>query len=488
MTIQHALTFDDVLIVPAYSEILPSEVSVKTQLTPSISLNVPLVSAAMDTVTEARMAIAMAEEGGLGVLHKNMSAEAQAQEVIKVKKYESGIVKDPVTVTPEATLSELKALSKAYQFSGMPVVLDNQLVGIITNRDIRFETDYSQPVSKFMTPKPNLITVREGADYEEVMTLFRQHRVEKILIVNDDFQLRGMYTVRDILKSRQNPLASKNDSGQLRVAAAVGTAEDCKDRVAQLVAAGVDLVVVDTAHGHSLGVIDRVKWVRKNYPDLQILAGNIATSDAALALVEAGANAVKVGIGPGSICITRIVAGVGVPQITAIQSVAHALKDHSACVIADGGIRYSGDIAKAIAAGAHAVMMGGMFAGTEEAPGDVVLYQGRSYKSYRGMGSIGAMSGDNGSSDRYFQTHNKSSSKFVPEGIEGRVPYKGQLKEVVHQLVGGLCSSMGYTGNKTIEDLRMGAELVRITNAGMRESHVHDVSITRETPNYSIEE
>jgi IMP dehydrogenase len=488
MTIDQALTFDDVLMVPSYSEVLPSDVSVKSHLTQSISLNVPLLSAAMDTVTESRMAIAMAEEGGLGVIHKNMSAEEQASEIIKVKKYESGVVKDPITVSPDSSLAELKALSQAYQFSGMPVVQQNDLVGIITNRDIRFETDLSQPVSKFMTKKERLITVQEGVEHKEVVALFRQHRVEKILMVNDQFQLRGMYTVRDILKSRQNPLASKNESGQLRVAAAVGTTEECKDRIAQVVAAGADMLVIDTAHGHSKGVIDRVNWVRQQYPELQIMAGNIATADAAMALADAGANAVKVGIGPGSICITRIVAGVGVPQVSAIQSVAHALRDRQVSIIADGGIRFSGDIAKAIAAGAHAVMMGGMFAGTEEAPGEVVLYQGRSYKSYRGMGSIGAMSGQNGSSDRYFQTHNKSSSKYVPEGIEGRVPYKGPIKEVVHQLVGGLCSSMGYTGNKTIEDLRTRTKLVRITNAGMRESHVHDVSITRETPNYSIEE
>jgi len=488
MTIDQALTFDDVLMVPSYSEVLPSDVSVKSHLTQSISLNVPLLSAAMDTVTESRMAIAMAEEGGLGVIHKNMSAEEQASEIIKVKKYESGIVKDPITVSPDSSLAELKALSQAYQFSGMPVVQQNDLVGIITNRDIRFETDLSQPVSKFMTKKERLITVQEGVEHKDVVALFRQHRVEKILMVNDQFQLRGMYTVRDILKSRQNPLASKNESGQLRVAAAVGTTEECKDRIAQVVAAGADMLVIDTAHGHSKGVIDRVNWVRQQYPELQIMAGNIATADAAMALADAGANAVKVGIGPGSICITRIVAGVGVPQVSAIQSVAHALRDRQVSIIADGGIRFSGDIAKAIAAGAHAVMMGGMFAGTEEAPGEVVLYQGRSYKSYRGMGSIGAMSGQNGSSDRYFQTHNKSSSKYVPEGIEGRVPYKGPIKEVVHQLVGGLCSSMGYTGNKTIEDLRTRTKLVRITNAGMRESHVHDVSITRETPNYSIEE
>jgi IMP dehydrogenase len=488
MKIDHALTFDDVLMVPGYSEVLPAEVSVKTQLTPSIHLNAPLLSAAMDTVTESRLAIAIAEQGGLGVLHKNMSPEDQAQEVIKVKKYESGVVKDPVTVSPNSSLAELKTLSLTYQFSGMPVVDGDDLIGIITNRDIRFETDLTQPVSQFMTPKERLITVSEQASHQEIIDLFRQHRVEKILMVNDHFHLKGMYTVRDILKTRENPLASKNAMGQLRVAAAVGTSEECLDRIERLVVAGVDMIVIDTAHGHSCGVIERVKWARQQYPDLQIMAGNVATADAALALADAGANAVKVGIGPGSICITRVVAGVGVPQISAIQSVAQALRDRPVSLIADGGIRFSGDVAKAIAAGAHAVMMGGMFAGTEEAPGDVVLYQGRSYKSYRGMGSIGAMSGQNGSSDRYFQTHINKSQKYVPEGVEGRVPYKGPLKDVVHQLVGGLCSSMGYTGNKTIDDMRLNTQFVRITHAGMRESHVHDVSITRETPNYSIEE
>jgi IMP dehydrogenase len=488
MTIDHALTFDDVLLIPAYSEILPRDVSVKTQLTSTISLNVPLLSAAMDTVTESAMAIAMAEAGGIGVIHKNMSILNQAQEVKKVKKYESGVVKDPVTVSPQTTIAELKALSQAYQFSGMPVVQGEDLVGIITNRDIRFETDLDQPVSQFMTPKERLITVGEHASHDEVLELFHQHRVEKILIVNEHFTLRGMYTVRDILKSQQNPFATKNESGQLRVAAAVGVGAECRERVSALVEAGVDMVVVDTAHGHSKGVIDRVKWIREQYPDLQIMAGNVATGEAAKALVEAGANAVKVGIGPGSICITRVVAGVGVPQISAIQSVAEALKGTDVSLVADGGIRFSGDVAKAIAAGAHAVMLGGMFAGTEEAPGDVVLYQGRSYKSYRGMGSIGAMSGQHGSRDRYFQSHHQESQKYVPEGIEGRVPYKGALKEVIHQLVGGLCSSMGYTGNDSIEMMRKNTTFVRITHAGMRESHVHDVAITRETPNYSIEE
>ena len=417
-----------------------------------------------------------------------MPIEMQAQEVVKVKKYESGIVKDPVTVSPNSTLAELKALSQAYQFSGLPVVDGSDLVGIITNRDIRFETDFNQPVSRFMTPKERLITVGENASHSEVIDLFRQYRVEKILIVNDQYHLRGMYTVRDIMKSQENPLASKNESGQLRVAAAVGTGDESRSRVEALVDAGVDMVVVDTAHGHSAGVIERVKWIRKQFPDIAIMAGNVATGEAALALADAGANTIKVGIGPGSICITRVVAGVGVPQISAIQSVAHALRDRPVCLIADGGVRFSGDVAKAIAAGAHAVMMGGMFAGTEEAPGDVVLYQGRSYKSYRGMGSIGAMSGQHGSSDRYFQSHHKQSQKYVPEGVEGRVPYKGLLKDVVHQMVGGLCSSMGYTGNKTIEEMRHNTKLVRITNAGMKESHVHDVAITRETPNYSIEE
>ena len=488
MSIPQALTFDDVLLVPALSHVLPNDVSVKTQLTPSLSLNTPLLSSAMDTVTEARLAIALAEAGGLGVIHKNLSIESQAREVQLVKRHESGIVQDPVTVSPSTTLAELHALTAVHHFSGMPVVTDTELVGIITHRDIRFEADLSQPVSHFMTPKQDLITVHESASREEVIDLFRQHPIEKILIINEAHQLRGMYTLRDILKSKEYPKATKGDNGQLCVAAAVGVGAETEDRVAALVEAGVDLVVVDTAHGHSRGVLDRVKWIKQHYPDLQVMGGNIATAAAALALADAGADIVKVGIGPGSICTTRIVAGVGVPQITAIQAVASALKDRPVTLVADGGVRFSGDVAKAIAAGAHAVMIGGLFAGTEEAPGEVVLYQGRSYKSYRGMGSIGAMSEQHGSSDRYFQDKKKANQKYVPEGIEGRVPYKGPVKDVIHQLVGGLCSSMGYTGSATIDDLRTGTEFVRITAAGMRESHVHDVTITKESPNYSVED
>ena len=488
MTIPQALTFDDVLLVPSYSSVLPLDVNVQTQLTPSLVLNTPLLSSAMDTVTEARMAIAMAEAGGLGVIHKNMSIDAQASEVSKVKRYESGIVHNPITVTPSTTLAELHEMTAVHHFSGMPVVEGNDLVGIITHRDIRFESDLSQPVSQFMTSKDKLITVHEGATRDEVINLFRQYPIEKILIVNAQFQLRGMYTLRDILKSQEHPKATKGHNGQLCVAAAVGVGDETDDRVAALVAAGVDLIVVDTAHGHSQGVLDRVKRIKHSFPHVQLMGGNIATAEAALSLAEAGADVVKVGIGPGSICTTRIVAGVGVPQITAIQEVSQALKDKSVGVVADGGIRFSGDIAKAIAAGAHAVMVGGLFAGTEEAPGEVVLYQGRSYKSYRGMGSIGAMSGQHGSSDRYFQDKKKEQKKFVPEGIEGRVPYKGSVKEVIHQLVGGLCSSMGYTGNATIEDLRTHSRFVHITAAGMRESHVHDVTITKESPNYSVED
>jgi len=488
MTISQALTFDDVLLVPAHSSVLPRHADVKTSLTSGIVLNTPLLSSAMDTVTEARLAIAMAEAGGIGVIHKNMGIDAQALEVSKVKRYESGIVHNPVTVSPTTTLAELHEMTAVYHFSGMPVVEGEDLVGIITHRDIRFESNLSQPVNLFMTPKDKLITVSEGATRDEVVDLFRQHPIEKILIVNEHFKLRGMYTLRDILKSQEHPKATKSDNGQLRVAAAVGVGEETDDRVAALVAAGVDLIVVDTAHGHSQGVLDRVKSIKQQYPHMQLMGGNIATAEAALALADAGADVVKVGIGPGSICTTRIVAGVGVPQITAIQEVAQALKNRSVGIVADGGIRFSGDIAKAIAAGANAVMVGGLFAGTEEAPGEVVLYQGRSYKAYRGMGSIGAMSGQNGSSDRYFQDKNREHKKYVPEGIEGRVPFKGSVKEVIHQLVGGLCSSMGYTGNATIEDLRTKSRFVRITAAGMRESHVHDVTITKESPNYSVED
>ncbi|MDF1655177.1 MAG: IMP dehydrogenase [Coxiellaceae bacterium] len=485
--VQDALTFDDVLLLPRFSSVLPRDVDLTTQLAPNIQLNVPLLSAAMDTVTEARLAIRMAEMGGMGVLHKNMPVEQQAREVQKVKKFESGVVLDPLTVPPTATVGEVLELTQAHQFSGMPVVDGKQLLGIITNRDVRFESNYDRPVSELMTPKERLITVKEGASRDEVMDLFRQHRLEKVLVVNDAFELCGMVTVKDILKSKENPHASKDSGGQLRVAAAVGTGDAGCERIEALIAAGVDVVVVDTAHGHSKGVLDQVAWVKKNNPDVTVIAGNIATADAAIALVEKGADCVKVGMGPGSICTTRIVAGIGVPQISAIYDVAQALKGKGAGVIADGGIRFSGDICKAIAAGAHAVMVGSLLAGTEEAPGEVVLYKGRSYKAYRGMGSVGAMSQTHGSSDRYFQEKHTEVGKFVPEGIEGRVPYKGSLHAVIHQLTGGLRSSMGYTGCETIEQMRSETQFVRVTNAGMRESHVHDVTITKEAPNYSVE-
>lgn len=485
--LEEALTFDDVLLVPGFAEVLPKDVSLRTRLTRDIPLNVPVLSAAMDTVTEARLAVALAELGGIGVLHKNMSIEAQAGEVRKVKKFESGVVNDPVTITPDATIAEYIALREQYHISGMPVVAGNQVVGIITSRDTRFETDYSQPVSAVMTPRERLITVPEGVDQDEVREIFRRHRVEKLIIINDNFELRGMYTVRDLLKSQTNPDACKTSSGQLRVAAAVGTSADTHDRVAALAAANVDMVVVDTAHGYSKGVVEMVRWVKAHYPHMQVMAGNIATADAATALVKAGADAVKVGMGPGSICTTRIVAGVGVPQITAISNVAQAVKRKGIPVIADGGIRFSGDLCKAIVAGASAVMIGGLLAGTEEAPGEVVLYQGRSYKSYRGMGSVGAMSMHHGSSDRYFQDDKSEVGKLVPEGIEGRVPYKGSLKTVIHQMTGGLRSSMGYTGTKSIQEMHDKASFVRVTNAGMRESHVHDVIITKEAPNYWVD-
>ncbi|MDF1797075.1 MAG: IMP dehydrogenase [Coxiellaceae bacterium] len=485
--VQDALTFDDVLLLPRFSSVLPRDVDLTTQLAPRIQLSVPLLSAAMDTVTEARLAIRMAEMGGMGVLHKNMPVEQQAREVQKVKKFESGIVLDPLTVPPTATVGEVLELTQAHQFSGMPVVDGKQLLGIITNRDVRFETNYDRPVSELMTPKERLITVNEGASRDEVMDLFRQHRLEKVLVVNDAFELCGMVTVKDILKSQENPNASKDSGGQLRVAAAVGTGDAGCERIEALIAAGVDVVVVDTAHGHSKGVLEQVAWVKKINPDVTVIAGNIATADAAIALAEKGADCVKVGMGPGSICTTRIVAGIGVPQISAINDVALALKNKNVGVIADGGIRFSGDICKAIAAGAHAVMVGSLLAGTEEAPGEVVLYKGRSYKAYRGMGSVGAMSQTHGSSDRYFQEKHTEVGKFVPEGIEGRVPYKGSLHAVIHQLTGGLRSSMGYTGCETIEQMRSETQFVRVTNAGMRESHVHDVTITKEAPNYSVE-
>ena len=484
---QEALTFDDVLLVPAHSTVLPREVSLRTRLSREIELNIPLLSAAMDTVTESRLAIAMAQEGGIGIIHKNMGMAQQAAEVSKVKKFESGVIKDPVTVTPTTSIREVIDLTSQLGFSGVPVVDGSDLVGIVTSRDLRFETRLDAPVSTAMTPKEKLVTVREGAELTEAIELLHKHRIEKVLVVNDQFQLRGMITVKDIQKAKDYPQACKDDQGRLRVGAAVGTGMETEDRVAALVAAGVDVVIVDTAHGHSQGVLDRVRWVKSNFPDLQVIGGNIATAEAGLALVESGADGVKVGIGPGSICTTRIIAGVGVPQISAVNNVVEALRKHDVPVIADGGIRYSGDLAKVIAAGAHSVMLGSLLAGTEEAPGEVELYQGRSYKSYRGMGSLGAMSQQEGSSDRYFQDSSQGIEKLVPEGIEGRVPYKGSMVSIAHQLMGGLRSSMGYTGCHTIEDMRNKTRFVRVTQAGMQESHVHDVTITKEAPNYRIQ-
>ena len=483
---EEALTFDDVLLVPAHSTVLPKSVSLKTQLTADISLNIPLISSAMDTVTEARLAIAMAQEGGLGVIHKSMSIEQQAREVRMVKKFESGVVKDPITIAPTATIRELIALMRENDISGMPVVEGANLVGIVTSRDVRFETNYDARVSEIMTQKKDLVTVKENASHKEVKELLHIHRIEKILVVNDDFELRGLITLKDIRKSEDYPRACKDKYGRLRVAAAVGTGADTEDRVAASVEAGVDVIVVDTAHGHSQGVIDQVRRIKGLYPDIAVIGGNIATAAAAKDLADAGADAVKVGIGPGSICTTRIVTGVGVPQMTAVANVVAALKDTKVKVISDGGIRFSGDLAKVIAAGAHVVMVGSMLAGTEEAPGEVELYQGRSYKAYRGMGSLGAMSHNNGSSDRYFQDIGSGTEKLVPEGIEGRVPYKGPLAAIVHQLMGGLRSSMGYTGCEDIEQMRTKPEFVRITASGMSESHVHDVSITKEAPNYRM--
>jgi len=482
--IQEALTFDDVLLIPAHSSVLPRDVSLTTQLTRTIRLNIPLLSAAMDTVTEGRLAITIAQEGGIGIIHKNMSVDRQAHEVSMVKKYESGVIKEPFTVSPDATIRDVLELTRAKGISGVPVVDRGDLVGIVTSRDLRFETRMDEPVSQAMTPKQKLVTVREGASKEEAIRLLHEHRIEKVLVVNGQFQLRGMITVKDIQKSRDYPQACKDEQERLRVGAAVGTGAGTEERVEALAAAGVDVIVVDTAHGHSQGVLDRVRWVKTHFPQIQVIGGNIATGEAALALVEAGADAVKVGIGPGSICTTRIVAGVGIPQITAVSNVAEALQGRGIPLIADGGIRYSGDVAKALAAGAYAVMMGGLFAGTEEAPGEVELYQGRSYKSYRGMGSLAAMSQTQGSSDRYFQ-ESTEAEKLVPEGIEGRVPYKGSLVSILLQLVGGVRSAMGYTGCSTIEEMRNKARFVRVTSAGMRESHVHDVTITKEAPNYS---
>ena len=482
---EEALTFDDVLLVPAHSTVLPKQVNLATRLTREITLNIPLVSAAMDTVTESRLAIALAQEGGMGIVHKNMSIDQQANEVRIVKKYESGVIKDPITVSPNATVRDVLKLTRSKNISGVPVVDGEELVGIVTNRDLRFETRYDEPVSSVMTPKARLVTVKEGAPREEILGLLHQHRIEKLLVVNDSFHLRGLITVKDIQKAKDKPNACKDEHEQLRVGAAVGTGGDTADRVAALVEAGVDVVVVDTAHGHSQGVLDRVAWVKKNFPALQVIGGNIATAAAAKALVAAGADAVKVGIGPGSICTTRIISGVGVPQITAVSNVAKALAGTGVPLIADGGIRFSGDISKAIVAGAYCVMVGGMFAGTEEAPGEVELFQGRTYKAYRGMGSLGAM--QQGSSDRYFQDSNEGVEKLVPEGIEGRVPYKGSMLTIVHQLMGGLRASMGYTGCHNLDEMRTKPEFVRVTSAGMRESHVHDVTITREAPNYRVD-
>lgn len=482
---QEALTFDDVLLLPAYSNVMPRDVSLTTKLTRDININIPLLSAAMDTVTESRLAIAIAQEGGLGILHKNMTAEEQAAEVRKVKRFESGVVRDPITVSPNATIGEVIELTRTNKFSGMPVVDGDDLVGIVTSRDLRFETHFDNPVSSVMTTKANLITVKENADKKEVLSLLHTNRIEKVLVVDDNFHLQGMITVKDIQKSTENPLASKDDQQRLRVGAATGIGEESQRRVQALVEAGVDVIVVDTAHGHSQGVLDQVKWVKDNYPQVQIIGGNIATGEAATALVKAGADAVKVGIGPGSICTTRIVAGVGAPQITAISNVAKALEGTGVPLIADGGIRFSGDVAKALVAGAHTIMLGGLFAGTEEAPGEVELFQGRAYKSYRGMGSLGAMQQKQGSSDRYFQEASEAD-KLVPEGIEGRVPFKGNLAPVIHQLLGGVRSSMGYTGCSTIEEMRTKPEFVRVTSAGMSESHVHDVTITKEAPNYRV--
>jgi IMP dehydrogenase len=485
--VQEALTFDDVLLVPAYSEVLPRDVDLSTRLTRRIRLNLPLVSAAMDTVTEARLAIALAQEGGIGIVHKNMPPAEQAREVGRVKKYESGVIKDPITVRPDATIRDVIELTRAKGISGLPVTTDgNKVVGIITHRDIRFEDQLDLPVSQVMTPRERLVTVGENATREEVLLLLHKHRIEKIPVVDGEGRLRGMITVKDIQKAREFPRACKDEYGRLRVGAAVGTGADTMERVTALVEAGVDVVVVDTSHGHSRGVLVTVERIKQQWPDLEVIGGNIVTAEAAQALVAAGADGVKVGIGPGSICTTRVVAGVGVPQISAVANVAAALEGADVPLIADGGIRYSGDLAKAIAAGAHSVMIGGLFGGTEESPGEVELYQGASYKSYRGMGSLGAMAQRHGSSDRYFQDATEELEKLVPEGVEGRVPYKGSLVAIVHQLAGGLRAAMGYTGSASIEEMRTRPRFVRITGAGVRESHVHDVSITKEAPNYRV--
>jgi IMP dehydrogenase len=479
-----ALTFDDVLLLPAYSEVLPSQVDLTTRLTRNISLNVPLMSAAMDTVTEGRLAIAIAQEGGIGIIHKSMPMERQAREVRAVKKYESGVIRDPITIDPDATVRELLELTREHAISGVPVVRGSELLGIVTSRDVRFEPDFDARVADIMTPKEKLVTVREGASQSEVMDLLHRFRIEKVLVVNDAFELRGLVTVKDINKAQMYPRACKDDQGRLRVGASVGTSSETEARVAALVEAGVDVIVVDTAHGHSRGVVDRIRWLKERYPQVDVIGGNVATREGALALVEAGVDAVKVGIGPGSICTTRIVTGIGVPQITAVSEVAAALQGTDVPLIADGGVRYSGDLAKAIVAGAHAVMVGSLLAGTDEAPGEVELYQGRTYKAYRGMGSLGAMGGPHGSSDRYFQGSESDASKLVPEGIEGRVPYRGPMGAIVQQLVGGLRAAMGYTGSPDVETMRTRPQFIRVTSASMAESHVHDVAITKEAPNY----
>lgn len=483
---QEALTFDDVLLLPGYSEVTAKDVSLVTKLTRNINLNLPLVSAAMDTVTEAGLAIALAQEGGIGIVHKNLTVQEQAEQVRRVKKFESGVVKDPITIDHTATIAELIELTRANGISGVPVMKDGDLAGIVTRRDLRFETDTSQSISAIMTPRNQLVTVKEGASSDEVQRLLHQHRIEKILVVDDVGALKGLITVKDFDKAESFPDACKDQYGQLRVGASVGTSADTDERVDALVKAGVDVLVVDTAHGHSMNVLNRVRWIKDNYPSVDVIGGNIATGDAALALAEAGVDGVKVGIGPGSICTTRIVTGMGVPQISAVSNVALALADTDIPLIADGGIRFSGDISKALAAGAHSVMLGGMFAGTEEAPGEVELFQGRTYKSYRGMGSIGAMAQKQGSSDRYFQDSSVGSEKLVPEGIEGRVPYKGPVSAIIHQLMGGVRSSMGYAGCINVPEMRTKPQFVRVTSAGMSESHVHDVSITKEAPNYPV--
>ena len=483
--IDEALTFDDVLLIPAHSRVLPRQVSLETRLTRRVSLNIPIISSAMDTVTEARLAIALAAQGGMGIIHKNMSPERQAREVLQVKKYEAGVIRDPVTVSPQTSIGEVLQVTRANDISGVPVVDGSDLVGIVTSRDLRFETRYDDPVANIMTPKERLVTVNEGAGTEEIISLLHQHRIEKVLVVNDSFELRGMVTVKDIHKAREFPNSCKDEDERLRVGAAVGVGPGTGERVAALVAAGADVLVVDTAHGHSEGVLQAVRAIKTDHPDCEVIAGNVVTGEGAQALVEAGADAVKVGVGPGSICTTRIVTGVGMPQITAVANVAEGLKSTGVPFISDGGIRYSGDIAKTLAAGAWSVMIGSLFAGAEEAPGEVELFQGRSYKSYRGMGSVGAMSQEHGSSDRYFQ-ENDEIEKLVPEGIEGRVPYKGPLNAIVHQLTGGLRAAMGYTGCNDLEEMRSKPNFVKLTGAGMKESHAHDVTITKEPPNYRV--